>query len=80
MLGSCCQHGMGITKDFKEAVKWHTKSAEQGNANAQLCLGTFYHFGQGVAQDYTEAVKWYAKSAEQGNAEAKQLLEKLKPQ
>ena len=30
-------------KDNKQAVYWHTKSAEQGNAKAQLNLGRWYH-------------------------------------
>lgn len=61
-------------KDYKEAVKWYRKSAEQGYVFAQYNLGTCYENGQGVTQDYIEAVKWYRKSAEQGCAPAQYNL------
>ena len=61
-------------KNYAEAVKWYTKAAEQGYAQAQYDLGLCYDKGQGVTQDYTEAVKWYRKAAEQGHAEAQYYL------
>jgi TPR repeat protein len=30
-------NGEGVTQDYKQAVHWWTKAAEQGNASAQLC-------------------------------------------
>ena len=48
--------------------------AEQGNALAQLVIGSMYELGKGVQQDYSEAAKWYKLSAEQGNAGAQNLL------
>ena len=77
-LGSVYCLGKGVTKDYKEAVKWWTKSAEQGNAKAQCALGVCYYEGDGVTQDYKEAVKWLTKSAEQGMAEAKGVLGAIK--
>jgi hypothetical protein len=44
--------------------------AEQGNAKAQLDLGTRYYYGRGVPQDYGEAARWYRKAADQGDAKA----------
>jgi uncharacterized protein len=61
-------------KDYKEAVKWYTKAAEQGDAEAQSNLGVMYQNGQGVPQDYKEAVKWYTKATEQGFAQAQSNL------
>ena len=58
--------------DRKEAVEWLTKSAEQGDGEAQFMLGHCYERGSG------EAVKWFTKSAEQGNESAKKALEQLK--
>ena len=37
-LGSCYLEGKGVTQDYKEAVKWYTKSAEQGNEPAKKAL------------------------------------------
>ena len=56
--------------DYDTAYKELKPLAEQGDANAQISLGTMYYHGQGVPQDYKEAVEWYRKSAEQGNATA----------
>ena len=38
-LGSMYYKGEGVIKDYKEAVKWFTKAAEQGFAMAQFTLG-----------------------------------------
>jgi TPR repeat protein len=55
-----------LVSDYAEAVRWYRRAAEQGDANAQLELGTAYDTGKGVAQDYAEAAEWYRKAAEQG--------------
>ncbi len=48
-----------------DAARWFRKSAEQGNAHAQLWLGDMYREGKGVKLDPVEAAKLYerAKSA-----------------
>ena len=67
-------YGEAVAQDYKEAVKWYTKAAEQGYANAQYNLGHRYYRGEGVAQDYKEAVRWWRKAAEQGKAKAQAVL------
>ena len=67
-LGVIYEIGEGVPQDYKEAVKWYRKAAEQGFAKGQYNLGRSYHNGQGVPQDYKEAFKWYTKAAEQGFA------------
>ncbi len=49
-----------------ELVKKNRRAAEQGDAEAQYRLGSFYREGFGVQQDDAEAMKWYRKAAEQG--------------
>ena len=66
--------GDGVEQDFKEAVKWFQKAADQGFALAQYNLGVMYEKGQGVGQDFKEAVKWYQKAADQGIADAQNNL------
>ena len=61
-------------ENYEEAVKWYTKAAEQGDADAQYKLGRCYYEGKGVEEDKEEAVKWYTKAAEQGNADAQYKL------
>ena len=69
-LGEMYRIGQGVPQDYKEAVKWYTKAAEQGIAFAQYILGVSYSEGIGVPKDDKEAVKWYTKAAEQGHASA----------
>ena len=64
----------GVAKDFKQAVFWYRKSADQGNAWGQCDLGHCYEKGLGVAKDFKQAVFWYRKSADQGNKDAKKKL------
>lgn len=45
-------------QDYKKAVEFYTKAAEQGNASAQYWLGFCDYFGRGVAKSRTEAAKW----------------------
>lgn len=73
-LGLLYGEGKGVTKDDREAFKWHRLSAEQGFEMAQFTLGYLYQSGRGVVQDYREALKWYRLAAEQGNALAQNNL------
>jgi TPR repeat protein len=60
----------GIPKDDKEAIAWFRKAADQGDARAQLALGTMYARGDGVPKDAKEAVVWVRKAADQRLAQA----------
>ena len=44
--------------------------ARQGDANAQIWVGSLYQSGKGVTQDFEEAMRWYLKAADQGYANA----------
>ena len=68
-------NGRGVEKDETEAAIWYRKAAEQGNATAQLMLGSMYANGRGVKKHKLAAIKWYRKAAEQGNVEAMTWLE-----
>lgn len=58
----------------EEAVKWYLKAAQQGDADAQCCLGDCYQYGDGVEENEEEAIKWYRLAAEQGNEDARACL------
>jgi TPR repeat protein len=66
--------GRGVLQDYREAVKWLSKAAEQGEASAQGILGVMYAKGQGVPQDVKKAFNWYIRAAEQGFAIAQNNL------
>ena len=53
-------------RDYATAVRLNRPLAEQGDANAQYNLGTFYDNGLGVPQDKVRAYMWFSLSATQG--------------
>ncbi len=60
-------------KDSKAAAQYR-KSAEAGDARAQVQLGWLYQQGDGVPQDDAVAASWYTKAVVQGDAEAQMYL------
>ena len=61
------RRGPGVPQDYAEAVRWYTKSAEQGDGMAQIMLGRMYEMGQGVPQDYVQAHIWYNQAYMSGS-------------
>jgi TPR repeat protein len=60
------QSGVGLVpKDYKEAMRWYLKAADQGSAAAQLNIGLMHENGRGVKRNYAEAMRWYKLAAEQ---------------
>jgi uncharacterized protein len=62
-LGSLYDSGQGVPRDGKEAEKWYRRAADNGYAEAQNSLGSFYQ----AERKYSEAVEWYRKAADQGH-------------
>ena len=65
-------------KDYAEAFNCYSKAADQGYAEAQFDLGSYYSLGEGACQDRAKAAYWYSKAAEQGSEEAQKELDYLK--
>jgi TPR repeat protein len=65
---------LGVARDYAKSAYWLRKSAEQGYAEAQYFLASWYQRGEGLAKDAAEAAKWYRKAAEQGHALAQSNL------
>ncbi|KLE04017.1 MULTISPECIES: tetratricopeptide repeat protein [Arcobacteraceae] len=67
--------GNGVKQNFKEAIIWWEKAANQGDKVAQKELGAINYTGaNGVAKDYQKAFYWTEKSAKQGYGEAQHNL------
>jgi TPR repeat protein len=49
-------------KDYKQAVYWYQKAADQGYAGAQYNLGFMYVNGKGVLKDDKQAVYLFSGS------------------
>ncbi len=77
-LGVCYKFGVGVPKDYNEAVKWYRLAAQQGHPQAQCNLGVCYANGEGVVKDLEEAYFWFSLAEVNGNktaAENRALLE-----
>ena len=59
--------GKGVEQDFKEAVKWYQKAADQGDAGAQYALGHLYYNGMGVKEDRVTAYALCLIASANGN-------------
>jgi len=57
----------------REAARWFTQAAEQGNVAAQSKLGAFYYSGRGVPQDLTRAYFWMVVASLNGDEASKAL-------
>ena len=69
--------GYGVPKDNQQAVRWFRLAADQGDALAQIKLGSMYELGNGVTQDFVQAHKWYNLGAANGEKEAAEIRDAL---
>lgn len=53
-------------QDYKQAMVWFSKAAEQGHVEAQHQVGLIYWHGRGVPRNNQRAIEWFRKAAEQG--------------
>lgn len=60
--------------DYKKALFWYLKAAEQEYDVAEFNVGCFYETGKGIKQNFQKAFYWYLKAAEQDNADAQYNL------
>ena len=79
------KNGQGVEQDFKKAMEWYLKAANQGSIIACYNIGTcflfycveydylyvgfLYNSGRGVTQDYKKAMEWYLKAGEHVSAQ-----------
>ena len=70
MLGTMYHLGERVAQDYKEAVWWYRKAAEQGYADGQFGLGAMYANGHGVLQDSALAHMWFNIAILNGDADA----------
>ena len=52
-------------------MKWYTKAAKQGHAEAQFYLGRAYEFGDGVLTSNLHAYMWYNLASSIGDVKAR---------
>jgi hypothetical protein len=76
-VASMYQSGLGVEKDYSQALIWYRKAADQGNAAAEYNYGYMHQYGQGVGIIMSEAKFWYQKAAAQGMPDAIQALAQM---
>ncbi|KAG0261560.1 hypothetical protein BGZ95_004207, partial [Linnemannia exigua] len=57
----------GLSQNYKTAMNWFLRAAEQENPSAQYYIGRFYAHGFGVPKDSSIGSAWYLKAAIQGH-------------
>lgn len=68
IFGVHLNNGLGISKNYDEAEKWLTKSAEQGYLEAMKTLTTAYQKGWFGSPDIDKYLYWLRNAAELGDA------------
>ena len=69
--------GLGVQRNWRQALQWYEKAAKQGEPGAQLNCGLMFQNGYGTDSDIGTAFMWYYASHRQGNAAAGRYLETL---
>jgi TPR repeat protein len=67
--------GLGVSRNYKEALKWYELAAKAGYPDAQRNYGDMFQYGHGVHQDFYQAFIWYFAASQQGHVTAKSLIE-----
>jgi TPR repeat protein len=62
-LANCYRGGVGVEKNYAEAIAWYEKAAKQGYPLAYYGLGTMYDKGWGVPQDHAKAAQLWTHCA-----------------
>lgn len=73
-LGTLAYLGLGVSRDYAEALAWFEKAALAGDAHAQRNLGSLFRHGHGAPRDDFRAFGWYEQSLRTGNSRAEEYL------
>jgi TPR repeat protein len=69
-IGRLYLNGLGVARDYPEALRWFRLAATQGLGLAQNEIGALYLYGKGAPQNYGEAMRWFQMAAAQGDSNA----------
>jgi TPR repeat protein len=76
-LGLMYDKGKGVLGDYKQALEYYMKAAEQEYAWSQHNLGLMYFQRRGMSPNYEQALTWFHKAAQQGFTRAQDMLGKM---
>ncbi|OAQ23029.1 hypothetical protein K457DRAFT_1911309 [Linnemannia elongata AG-77] len=64
---TAAKYSRGMPRDYKQAMRWLLKAAQQENDVAEFNICLLYNNGQGVPQDYIKTPGQFSKAANQGH-------------
>ncbi|WAW09816.1 sel1 repeat family protein [Oxalobacter vibrioformis] len=73
-LGCLYRWGKGVRKDFRRALTWFIKAADQDDAAARHEIADMYKHGQGFAGEMQQAFSAVEREANEGSADAQYTL------
>lgn len=56
-------HGLGLKRDWSQAVYWFAKAAEQGSSKADYQLAWVFRYGYGIPRDPLKSLKFFRRTA-----------------
>lgn len=69
--------GLGVPRDWQQALQWYDKAAKQGDPGAQVNYGLMFQNGYGTNPDIGAAFMWYYAAYRQGNSTGKRYMNLL---
>lgn len=66
VVGYCYYDARGVKRDYKEAMSFLKRAADQGHVVAKMMIGVLYLSGQGVKADAQEAFRWLGAASQEG--------------
>ena len=74
IIGCCFYFGIGVERDYSQAVKWLEKAAAGGEKEAQFILGICCYYGQGTKLDIKRAAELFRNASDRGHHGAELLM------
>lgn len=68
-LGMRYRDGQGVRRDYKEAMKWYRRCADEGNAAGMDSVGFMHLKGWGVPEDFNIAAAYFKAAGAKSNAQ-----------
>lgn len=69
-LGLIAENGRDVQQDYKQAVMWYQRAADQDFAPAQTYLGELIGMGRGAPKNYAVAERLFRSAAQAGHRRA----------
>ena len=66
-LGNIYEEGKIVPRDYKKALEFYSKAAENGHFMAMNSIGILYEEGRGVEKDFKKAFECYEIAATNGH-------------